>query len=807
MRMRLLATIAVVLISPWWLRTAHASKFVWTGATSTDWSERTNWNPLGVPGASDTASIGTNAIVTVSSSFTVANLNMAAGSTLTGSGSVNIDNSMSADDVTLDGSGTLSVGAKAQARFSRLRTGSKLKRKLNNSGKVAITGGDIYINSDILNNGNAVFDMQSDGAITHNGTTVPVFRNSGTFLKSAGTGITALKVYFQNSGRISVKSGTLDVGSGFSQSAGSTSLDGGTLASNSSIVIAGGTLEGTGTINGNVVNYAKVRPGHSPGSITINGNYTMSPASTLDMEIGGLMSGTQYDQLIVRGTATLSGTLNILQWSNFLPGDGNNFQLINYYSLAGNFNTTNLYWSGRQRYFTTIPTSTYYVATSHSDTGKPLLTVGAPQANAGYTSFTAAVGTVSDTQSGLQTPLKVVLYRCATATTPAGYWAGGTSWTSTYSSANDRAASGSPGWAATLPPLSTGQYYIRASANDKVGNATSTSNIPFWVDSIKPSSVTFTTPGSPYATSLNTVSGTATDNPGGIGLQRVVLLVRRISDSYYWNGLDWSASVTQLSTNLSGSTWSRSAGMPTGLTGAYYLTAIAYDKCGNNLAAGLSCTIDITPPAVTVTAPLNATTYTTSGSVTGTACDNAQLATVKVWLYRYGNAITSPGYWAGGSSWTTDYSAAFNEVSATGTTSWSLVLPVLAYGQYGLHATAWDKANNSTRSLNIIFWKSTGTLNSAVSSGSASVANSTIVLTFATSVDAWMASDVSHYSVTVNGVRITTLQASYNAAARTVTLTLPTGSLHSQDGLIAGWTRLFDTSGRILTGQYNLLVP
>ena len=83
----------------------------------------------------------------------------------------------------------------------------------------------------------------------------------------------------------------------------------------------GGRLSGNGTINGLVIqNNGLVAPGESPGTLTINGDYTQSETGTLEIEIFGSEIGTEYDQLVVNGTATLAGTLYIAPHANFPAG-------------------------------------------------------------------------------------------------------------------------------------------------------------------------------------------------------------------------------------------------------------------------------------------------------------------------------------------------------------------------------------------------------------------------------------------------------------------------------------------------------
>lgn len=66
-------------------------------------------------------------------------------------------------------------------------------------------------------------------------------------------------------------------------------------------------------------NSAIVRPGDSPGILTIDGNYEQTAAGLLEIEIGGLTAGTQHDRLVVNGSAMLAGRLDLPLINAFVP--------------------------------------------------------------------------------------------------------------------------------------------------------------------------------------------------------------------------------------------------------------------------------------------------------------------------------------------------------------------------------------------------------------------------------------------------------------------------------------------------------
>ena len=229
-------------------------------------------------------------------------------------------------------------------------TGTKvLTGTLNQTGPTTWTAGALELDTAAAFNNQAgsVFDDQADLEVTHNDDgyhgNPGVFTNAGTFRKSAGTGVTTFNggVALNNSGIIQVQTGTVNFASGFIQTAGSTILSGGTL-SGTLIDIQGGTLSGSGTINAAVRNAGEIDPGGSTaGQLTITGNYTQTSTGVLNIDLGGLTPGTQHDQLVITGTATLDGILNITLINAFMPKPGDIFTILAYASETGVFTTIN----------------------------------------------------------------------------------------------------------------------------------------------------------------------------------------------------------------------------------------------------------------------------------------------------------------------------------------------------------------------------------------------------------------------------------------------------------------------------------
>lgn len=125
-------------------------------------------------------------------------------------------------------------------------------------------------------------------------------------------------------------------------SLGNPVLQGGTLITDSFNIPTDETLNGTGTLQTNLVNHGTVSPGSSPGTLTVVGNYTQGSDGTLTIELGGTTPGTEHDQLIVTGTASMSGTLKVSIINEFSPQIGDTFTILPYGTRSGGFTTMNM---------------------------------------------------------------------------------------------------------------------------------------------------------------------------------------------------------------------------------------------------------------------------------------------------------------------------------------------------------------------------------------------------------------------------------------------------------------------------------
>ncbi|MGH7568263.1 MAG: beta strand repeat-containing protein [Gemmatimonadales bacterium] len=184
----------------------------------------------------------------------------------------------------------------------------------------------------------ATFDNQPDAAFNvsavaswaGSGTPVPRIENRGRGtikVTTAGTTSIGPSVVVNNTGTLDIQAGaTLKVSGDFNN------------LSNGGELLGSGTLDVSGSAK--VANNGVVRPGMSPGILTIAGNWPQPTGSTLVAEVFDLTAGTQHDQLKVTGATSIGGALQVVGNGVFVPKVGEFVTVLTYGAFTGQFAIT-----------------------------------------------------------------------------------------------------------------------------------------------------------------------------------------------------------------------------------------------------------------------------------------------------------------------------------------------------------------------------------------------------------------------------------------------------------------------------------
>ena len=260
------------------------------------------------------------------------------GMTLTGGSDVTFAAPLTLLNITMSGAGHSILTPACTASFN---TDSTLARTLDNNGVFNWNAGNFLFTGGTFNNNGIInASVNARGFLENGGTNL--FNNTGTFIRHGG-GSAELRVPTTNSGTIDVQFGDLAITRAFTQPAGLTQLSGGSISGNSTLNFNGGTLKGAGNITAANVNMngSTTTPGLSPGTLNIIGNYTQSGAAVTNIEIGGL-ANNQVDRILVTGSATITGTLNVSLVNAFVPSANNFWINITGNPVSGTFSTQNL---------------------------------------------------------------------------------------------------------------------------------------------------------------------------------------------------------------------------------------------------------------------------------------------------------------------------------------------------------------------------------------------------------------------------------------------------------------------------------
>ncbi len=210
------------------------------------------------------------------------------------------------------------------------------------------------------------------------------------------------------------------VGAGGSRTLSAGVNNQGTLSVNQAMTINGSSIVNAvgGLINGNatltlagapLTNQGTIAPGTSPGILAISGNTPFSPSGVLNVEIGGLTAGTQYDRLAVSNSADLDGTLNISLLNGYEPAINDSFLVLTYGSRVDTFTTVTGQDIGNGKYLYTKYRPNHLA-----------LRVGPPPVTSSYT-ITASAGSNGSISPSGDVPVFQGLDQTFTITPAFGY--------------------------------------------------------------------------------------------------------------------------------------------------------------------------------------------------------------------------------------------------------------------------------------------------------------------------------------------------------------------------------------------------
>jgi hypothetical protein len=97
------------------------------------------------------------------------------------------------------------------------------------------------------------------------------------------------------------------------------------VGTTNSVAVFAGAFAGSGGSSGggDIFFLGDLRPGNSPAIVSFDNNIGFGPTTTLDIELGGVTPGSQFDRLEISGAVTLDGVIDVSLINGFAPKLGN----------------------------------------------------------------------------------------------------------------------------------------------------------------------------------------------------------------------------------------------------------------------------------------------------------------------------------------------------------------------------------------------------------------------------------------------------------------------------------------------------
>jgi uncharacterized membrane protein len=352
-------------------------------------------------------------------------------------GGINLDGHTLTNIGTIILTNTASVGLYANGFFNG-SGGGELGGRLANSGTIVQQGAGpltLFDSVGLDNLATGRYAFTGDGSIAY-GNDSPVISNTGTIIKTGGSGVSSIHVPVDNRGTVGADSGTLNFASSVSQVQANQLTAGNWIArGGATLTLPGGvafsranlTLDGAGsklpnvtglaqnlgtftishganfTTAGNFSNSGAVIVGPD-STLKINGTYTQTGGATLDIELGGTPASGHFGKLAVTGSASLSGMFLAPLVDGYSPAAGDSFTVATTGGSGGSFSPVYLPQTGTASFQASFSSNNIVLNAQAATLTPTSLTLASSAPNGANwgdeTTFTATVAAGSGTPTG-----------------------------------------------------------------------------------------------------------------------------------------------------------------------------------------------------------------------------------------------------------------------------------------------------------------------------------------------------------------------------------------------------------------------
>ncbi len=238
-----------------------------------------------------------------------------------------------------------------------------------------------------------------------------------------------------------------------------------------------------------------------------------------------------------------------------------------------------------------------------------------------------------------------------------------------------------------------GTWYWKVRTKDEDG-AWSEYSPPFKliIDPRAPTSATTIPINNGYYKDLNVIMGMASDGPKGSGVKQVEIIIKRLSDNYYWDGNTWFPLESWLLATGT-TTWAYDSSAVDWLSGERYVVRTQATDFANNVenpAVGNVFDMDMECPISTIENPVNNSWVNKLDTVSGTCMEvgNSGIEKVQICIKR----TSDNKYWDG-----SDWKHYDTWLNASNIEPWHIDTRNIQWitgAEYIIHSRAIDNAGN-----------------------------------------------------------------------------------------------------------------
>jgi probable HAF family extracellular repeat protein len=366
-----------------------ADQVFWYPQTGGSWDDPNSWSGPFLPSASDDVVVNPAATVTVSGPY-YGSVRTVKSLTVGGAGPERVTLQLTGQ-LRATASATFSTGAELAllggtfttpvlANSGVISGGGTLAANLSNaaagqlrisSGQTMLLDGTSHVNAGKIEANGGAFEVV--GSLVNSASTGLITGQSASLRFSSG---------LVNNGALALPAGLNNVSGDVTNNAGATiTVTGGADAVFYDDVVQNGTLRvakvgatastavflgsftgsGGSTGGGDVFFEGDLRPGNSPALVTFANNVSLGDGAVTQIELAGTTVGSQYDKINVTGALALDGDLRVSLLGGFAPAAGNAFDVLDWGSLGGTFDSVSLpalapslAWNATQLYATGV---------------------------------------------------------------------------------------------------------------------------------------------------------------------------------------------------------------------------------------------------------------------------------------------------------------------------------------------------------------------------------------------------------------------------------------------------------------------